>query len=300
MVGEEPFRASEAVAKGLTNRYFVRHKCRRILPDIYLAREVRLTALRRAHAVALWSRNGRDGRRRAVLAGRSAAAVWGAKWIDDDEPAACNHIDSVRSLGEVDVYRDRLAADDIRTVRDMQVTSPVRTAFDLARRLPTDEAVIKVDALYRTKLLRKRELARYAADHPGAHGIARAREVIDLSDEGADSPQETRLRLALVRAGFPRPESQLYLVFAELGFHGYIDLGWRKWRVLLDYEGDGHTERRQLDKDVDRGNAMNSAGWRWIRVRSRHLRQPGLGRLLREVRDALLAAGADPAEMPTL
>ncbi|QDQ98751.1 hypothetical protein [Tomitella fengzijianii] len=300
MEGSEPFRAAEAVSSGQVTRNFVRNKCMRILPGVYVRGGVPLTATRRAHAIAMWASSKPSGRCGVVLAGRSAAAFWGAKWIGDDERGACNSRHAVQALDDVDVYRDRLCEDDILTVRGVAITSPARTAFDLARRIPGDEAVIKVDAMYRTRSVHKRQLELYAQSRPRVHGARRASEVIALSAEGADSPQETRMRLAIVRAGFPPPESQIHVRTDDGSFSGYIDLGWRRWRVLLDYEGGGHTERAQLDKDVRRGNALHKDGWNWVRVRAHHLRGDGLVRFLRDVRDALLAAGADPGELPVL
>ncbi|WP_182348443.1 hypothetical protein [Tomitella gaofuii] len=298
--GSEPFQAADAISSGRVTRDFVRKKCKRILPGVYLLRGVPMTAARRAEAIAVWAASKPSSRCRVVLAGRSAAAFWGAKWIGDDERGACNSHHAVQALEGVDVYRDRLGEEDIVTIRGVAITSPARTAFDLARRVPGDDAVIKVDAMYRTRSVRKHQLELYARCHPRVHGARRASEVIALSDEGADSPQETRMRLAIVRAGFPPPESQIYVRTGDGAFRGYIDLGWRRWRVLLDYEGGGHTERAQLDKDVRRGNALYKDGWNWVRVRARHLRGDGLDRFLRDVRDALLAAGADPGELPAL
>jgi hypothetical protein len=43
----------------------------------------------------------------------------------------------------------------------------------------------------------------------GRRGIERARTTLNLVDAGAQSPKETGLRLVLVRAGLPRPQTQI-------------------------------------------------------------------------------------------
>jgi hypothetical protein len=48
-----------------------------------------------------------------------------------------------------------------------------------------------------------------AARYPGARGIGRLRSALALVDAGAESPQETRTRLLLVRSGLPAPRAQI-------------------------------------------------------------------------------------------
>jgi hypothetical protein len=73
----EPFIGSEAVASGTVTPYALRSRFFALHPDVYVAPDTELTAGLRAHAARLWSR------RRGVVAGHSASALHGAKWIDD-------------------------------------------------------------------------------------------------------------------------------------------------------------------------------------------------------------------------
>ena len=43
----------------------------------------------------------------------------------------------------------------------------------------------------------------------GQRGVVQARELLELSDPRAESPQESRTRLRCVDAGFPCPEPQI-------------------------------------------------------------------------------------------
>ena len=53
------------------------------------------------------------------------------------------------------------------------------------------------------------DVLQLADRYPGARGISNSPEVIGLMDGGADSPEESRLRLLLMDAGFPRPETNI-------------------------------------------------------------------------------------------
>ncbi len=78
----------------------------------------------------------------------------------------------------------------------------------------------------------REEVAVVIDAHPGFRGVANVRAVLDLVDGGAESPQESRLRLLLVEAGLPRPETQI--VFRDLRIR--VDLGWRRWKVAVEYD----------------------------------------------------------------
>lgn len=73
----EPFIGIEAVTAGRLTPYQLRSTCTPIHRDVYLPRGSELTAVTRARAAWLWS--GRAG----IVAGQSAAALHGAKWVDD-------------------------------------------------------------------------------------------------------------------------------------------------------------------------------------------------------------------------
>lgn len=119
--------------------------------------------------------------------------------------------------------------DELCTVRTIRCTTPARTAYDLARRLPLESAVIRVDALLNATGATTAEVQTIAARYPGARGIRRFRTALDLVDSGAESPQETRLRLLLVRSGLPRPVTQI-----RVG-NRRIDMGWPDHLVGVEY-----------------------------------------------------------------
>ena len=137
----DPFIGSEAIAAGTLTRYALRRDFVALHQDVYVARDVGITAQQRA--TAAWLRS----RRRGILAGFSAAALHGARWIDPGRPATIIDTNRRRTRG-IDAWADAID-DEVWLVRGMAVTSPARTALDIASRYPEDSAVASIDALAR-------------------------------------------------------------------------------------------------------------------------------------------------------
>ena len=91
----------------------------------------------------------------------------------------------------------------------MLVTTPERTAFDIGRRGPVGRAVARLDALARATDFKVSDVEELAGKHRHARGLRQLETVLDLVDAGAQSPKETWLRLMLIRAGYPRPQTQI-------------------------------------------------------------------------------------------
>lgn len=253
---------SESMAAGVLTRHELRTRYTAIYPNVYLPNDGDLTAAARAEAAWLWSR------RRGVVAGRSAAALHGAKWIDPQAPAELLYDNRHRPPG-IRTYADRIADDEILLIGEMAVTTPARAALDLACRNPLDRAVTAIDALANATGLKTADVELIAQRHPGRRGLTRARRVLDLVDAGAESPRETWLRLLLVRAGFPAPATQIP-VRDEFGqIIARLDMGWEDHKIAAEYDGDHHrTDRRQFNRDIARTETLTAMGWIVIRVTS--------------------------------
>lgn len=257
---EEPFIGSEAVASGVVTPYALRSRFAALHPDVYVAADVQLTPRVRAHAAWLWSR------RNGVVAGRSASALHGTKWIDDRAPAELLYRYRRPPKG-VHTWSDRLAEDEIQTIAGIPATTPARTALDLACRYPVDKAVAAIDALARATDLKMSDVELLAERYRGRRGIARARIALQLVDAGAESPRETWLRLLLVRAGFPTPQTQIpvYGGYGELV--AVLDMGWEDIKLAVEYDGDHHrSDRQQFNRDIRRAEAIAELGWTNVRI----------------------------------
>jgi hypothetical protein len=259
---EWPFRGWDAVEGGAMSVRQLRRFYVPVYPGVHVPRGVELSALQRARAAWLWSR------RRGVAAGLSASALLGTDWIEPGLPAELVHPNR-RPPPMLTVHTDEIGCDETRVIDGMTVTTAARTAFDLGRRLPLDEGVERIDALMNATDVKVNDIEAIAQRHPGVRGLVQLRQTLDLVDGGAESPYETRTRLLLIRAGFPRPTTQIR-VFDEYGaVVARIDMGWEEWLVGVDFEGAHHwSNPKQRSRDVLRYADLPNLGWNDIRLTS--------------------------------
>jgi very-short-patch-repair endonuclease len=279
-----PFLGTEALAAGTVTRRTLVSRHDMIYRNVYLPKGMELTPDRRAVAAWLWS--GRN----ATIAGMSAAALHGSRWIDSELPAELIRSEACDVDGII-IHRNRLRDDEICVVDGMSVTTPARTAFDLGRRDRLETAIIRVDALANATGLKAEDVGRLAERRRGARGMVQLRRVLKLMDGGAESPQETRTRLLLIAAGFPKPQTQIVVVDQFGDFVGRVDMGWEEWKVGVEYDGPQHwDDPDQHARDIDRLAKLAAQGWLIIRVSRDHLRfRPHV--FLARARDAARAAG---------
>ena len=256
----EPFIGSEAVAAGAVSHSQLRRRHTRVFRDVYVSEGTELTATLRARAAWLWSR------RRGVIAGFAAAALHGSKWVDAARPIDIIH-DNRHPTPGLQIWGDRLASDEIEVIDGVQVTTPARTALDLACWYPLTTAVAALDALARATEFKSADVELLSARYRGRRGLERARVSLDLVDAGAQSPKETWLRLVLVQAGLPRPQTQIP-VYDEYGdVVAYLDMGWDDIKVAVEYDGEQHrNDRWQYTRDVRRLEMVERRGWILVRV----------------------------------
>jgi enamine deaminase RidA (YjgF/YER057c/UK114 family) len=280
---DEPFTGTAALAAGAVTRYQLAHHFVKLHRNVYVAPGIVATALLRAKATWLWA--GSTG----ALAGVSAAAVHGTRWLDPKLPAEIIRPGKLRSTPGIVVHN--ISEAETCVVAGITVTTPARTGFDLARRDDLDRCIENLDSLCNATGLKISEIEAVAAQHKGARNLVSMRKVLDLADGGAASPPETHTRLLLVRAGLPRPETQIE-IFDDSGFVARADMGWKQWMVLVEYDGAQHwTDRVQRTLDIDRYALLPELGWTVIRVGADLLyRRPDV--LVERVRRALRRAGA--------
>lgn len=259
------FIGSAALASGGLTRGRLRWNYRAIFPDIYLSKLVAPSLEQRTVGAWLWSG------RRCVIAGRAAAALHGALWIDAMTP-----IEMIWRCGRpptgIVVRSERIDADDIVVIDGMNVTTPERTAFDIARHLPRDLSVRHLDALARATGIKAAEIEILSERYPKARGIPRARIALPLMDGGAESPQETRVRLILIDDGLPPPRTQIRV--SDGVNEAFIDMGYDEPKVGFDYDGEQHqTKRDRYVRDIGRAELVDREGWIDIKVVAEHSRR---------------------------
>ncbi len=201
-----------------------------------------------------------------MITGRAAAALHGARWVDNSAPieilwSNSNPPDGILSR------RERIPPGEITRVNGMFVTTAARTALDLGRRLPRGSAVAHLDALARATEVEASEILELAQRYKGTKGVRRCREAVDLMDAGAQSPQETKLRLILIDKGFERPETQIPVADDDGHVFAYLDMGWPHLKIAVEYDGEHHrTDDQQYRWDAIRLRKLIAKGWIVIRV----------------------------------
>lgn len=257
---EGPFIGSEAIAAGVLRAHQLRSRYRAIFPNVYAAKGVELSVAQRAQAAWLWSH------RTGIIMGVTAAALHGAKWVDATLPVelAASNARPPRGLRTRDLC---IRSEERMLLGDLPVTTVQRTAFDLGRRHPIRSTVAKMDALFRATGIAAADVAAIAAQHPGARGLRQLETVLTLVDSGAQSPRESWLRLTLIEAGLPRPQTQIPVRCPDSLRTYYLDMGWEDLMVAVEYDGDHHrTDRWQYARDSRRREDLERLGWIVIRV----------------------------------
>lgn len=249
----------EAVASGVVTRHQLRRWYTPLFRGVYIQKGVEPSL--RDRAIGAWLAS----RRKAVIAGVAASALHGAPWVD---PWAPIELVGVKSEGQDGLIArsERIAADEITRISGLPVTSRVRTAFDLGRHLDRPEALARLDALMWNQRFQIGDVLALSERYPRARGIRQLRELLTLVDGGSSSPRESRIRLLLIDAGFPQPETQI-AVLRGVTPVAWLDMGWRDFQVAVEYDGDHHRKnRRQYVKDIARLRMLEALGWIVVRV----------------------------------
>ena len=146
---------------------------------------------------------------------------------------------------------------DVYVDPDMPITAALRAKagwlWGRRRGYPTVTAVAAIDALAQATDIKAADVELLAQRYGGRRGIARAREAVGLFDAGAQSPKESWSRVVLIRAGLPRPQTQIP-VSNEFGqVIAYLDMGWEHVKVAVEYDGEQHrNDRAQYRWDLRR------------------------------------------------
>ncbi len=249
----------EAVRAGVVTRHELARDYTKLYRGVFIRNGAEPTL--RDRAVGAWLATGRKG----AVAGVAAAALHGAPWVDPQQPIEIAGVKSLPQDGLIPCA-DQLARDEIARVAGLPVTSRVRTAFDVGRRLERPEALARLDALMWNRHYDIADVLDLSDRHPRARGVIQLRELLPLVDGGAASPQESRIRLWLLDCGFPRPDTQIPVLDGSRPV-AFLDMGWEKYGVAVEYDGDQHRkDRRQYVKDIERQRMLEAMGWIVIRV----------------------------------
>jgi G:T-mismatch repair DNA endonuclease (very short patch repair protein) len=212
----------------------------------------------------------------AVLGGLTAATLWSMRGplAGPADPVEVVLPPGTRwHPGPGVAVRSATTSGEVVTDGLLRWTDRTRTALDLVRRGPLDEAVVLLDRLVQCRVAFLDDVRKAAARLPRCRGSSQARQVVALADGLAESPPETRLRLLVHRSGLPAPVAQ-FSVRHEGRFVARVDFGYPEKRLAIEYDGAWHGRPEQLTKDRARMNRLLAAGWRVLFVTAADLRDP--------------------------
>jgi hypothetical protein len=205
-------------------------------------------------------------RRRAAITGLAAAAIHGARWIDERAPIELLSPSHHPPPGII-TRDERIYLGEATDIAGMVIATPARAAYDIGRHQALSDAVAHLDALSCATGLKCDEVAPLIARGKGMRGIRRLRTAIDLMDGGAQSPKETWLRLLLIRAGYPRPTTQIPVLDDSGRAFAFLDMGWEHVKVAVEYDGEQHGgDVEQWKWDVKRLRMIHERNWLHIKV----------------------------------
>ena len=209
-----------------------------------------------------------------VLSHASAARLHGLV-VPHTEPGdvRVTDVDQWRRGRGYRVARAVLPERDVDPWLAFGATSVARTLVDCAREWSLTDGVVAFDAAMQQRKVDRAELHR--AVLAGSHrvGIAGAGRALGLSDGRAESPLETRGRLALLAAGLPRPALQVE-VHDDAGLVARVDAWYADAAVAVEFDGrikyvdpwDGASSGEVLWREKRREDRLRDAGVRVVRV----------------------------------
>jgi hypothetical protein len=266
------FRGRDAVADGLLTRDQLATKhWREVRPDVFIDSRVPLDHLVACQAAGLLLPD------HVCFSSRSAAYLMGVAHAADYEEEIHVTIPpdtSVAKLPGIRVRATALPLGDRDWVDGLQVTSAARTAWDLGALLPVQDSVPILDSLLGLALVTPAELLGYAETHMGRKGSRHAARAFQLADGRARTPEASRLRLAVLAAGLPRPVPHYPISFA--GRVRAPELTWPDQRVGLAFPAE-HVR-------------YGDADWVVLRIEPERM-EAELPGVLRELRAVLLGRG---------
>jgi len=249
---------------GISDEALRRQDVVRLSRDTYVPRAIAGDVSARIDAVLLTSPAG------TVVSHATAAALWRVEIPLQREQRV--HItvstgSAVRSRADRVVHRAPLSPEEVAGVQRVPVTTRARTWRDLAALLERPALLAVTDQLLAAGCTRE-ELARQLEQRPTGRGAARAREVLPLGDRRSESVMESWTRWLMHAARLPMPDLQVDL-HSEAGvFVGRADFVWLDRKVLVEFDGDHHRERKTFVEDLRRQNGLVAAGWTILRFTS--------------------------------
>lgn len=265
-VPKHPFTARQLAELGLSRHdldcWLRDGAVRRVLRGAFVGSDAPDTIDTRAEAAALLLPD------HVVLCDRSAAWVWGIDVLDLDEhrhlprleTASMPGHDRVRHQAVYGGKRD-LLPEEVVSVSGIRVTTPLRTACDLACLRGRRSALAVYDAFRREHDLTCADFDRMLRRFKGRRGVIQARELAPYAIADSESVGESWSRMDIIDAGLRPPEAQVWVELPGIGMVR-LDLAYRWLKIAIEYDGEEHhTSVVDRERDARRRDALRAEGW---------------------------------------
>lgn len=288
----EPFTAAMARAGGITQHQLDRlsstGQVTQPFHGVYVATATPDSTGLRARAAALVLPA------HAVVCDLSAASLHGIDLfslaeldrIPDLDSVSIEHHTSSRRQGVFGGKR-ALLPDEVMDLEGVRVTTPIRTACDIARLLGRLRAIAALDAFRRSYAITEADLRAMLPRFARQRGVVQLRELVPLSTDLADSQPESWVRLLIHDEGLSMPAPQVSVLLDEWGWVR-MENAYEHLRIAIEYDGaEFHTTAGHREHDELRRAALDRAGWTVLVLRKEDLsaqaRSTWLRRLAREI-----------------
>lgn len=294
-----PFTAAEVLEAGLTRWHLdelvASEQIRRVTRGVYQPSDIPDTLENRAMAAALATTE------HTIFCDRTAAWLHGVDVLGYTELEVLPALDCVVPAGHHRVQRTcclggerTLLPDDLCTVYDVVVTTPLRTAFDLACVMSRWEALATLDQFMRICGVTRDQMQALLPRFGGRRGVVQLRSLVPLAISESESTGESWTRIAIHDDGLPLPTPQHWVETDE----GWIrlDLAYVRHKIAVEYDGfDFHRKtEEQREADRQRRQWLRDHGWHVIVLTKDSFRQSALTAWLDELRSELGARRPAP------
>jgi hypothetical protein len=287
-----PFTTRQAKELGLSRRRLddlvATREIRRVLTGVYVPWNVADTVRMRAAAASLVLPPF------VVLCDRTAAWLWGVDTFDYRELEILPPLEAWSLRGNTRVRRTGCAGgtrdlipSDVVEIDGVLVTTPARTALDLACRLPRRDALAALDGFMREHGLTREQLGRELVRYFRRRGVVQARRLVPLADPRAESAGESWTRTEMVDHGLPVPDLQVWVDVAGVPTFR-LDMAYPRHKVAVEYDGrEFHEGADHEQRDRARRAWLRDHGWTVVVVTKDMFTAEAIDAWTQEIRDAL-------------
>lgn len=258
----EPFHRDEFIAAGLSPKLLLGRRFTRVFPSVWTATELTHTQQIEAARLSLTAK------------------------------AALSHVTRIQALGfdrgaqeplhftvvgdhHIDIPGIFLHRTVVMPARDDVGVTPAAAFVQCCAQMRLLDLVVIGDWLLAEGHATVEQMQHVALKHPWRPGAQQCHAVLPWLDSRARSPKESELRVLISGCGLPGPEVNVPIV-DEFGREvAVVDQLFRRWRLVLEYEGRHHArDARQFARDIGRYADLRRLGVDYLQITAAMLASP--------------------------